>query len=160
MLTVSRALFSDLPMLRDVAVAAFLDDERYKPATAVSGGPPGHDSLRRHELWLRSHEYFKCVREGTIIAGCIVIRHENQAEIFGIFVRPDCMGQGIGSHLIAMVQTSCRGVTAWTLQTPDYAVKNHAFYVRNGFFFAAKTEVDPDLGFGFFKFKKFGGQHE
>ena len=150
---ISRAVLSDAPRLRDIAVLAFMDDERYKQETAKPGGPPGHDSVQVHEEWIRSWDYCKCEMEGKVVAGCVVKHHGTQGEIFGLFVDPACMRQGIGSDLIQHTLFTNNHVETWYLETPDYSSRNHAFYAHNGFFLTHKTDTVPELGFGFHKYE-------
>ena len=151
--SISRAISSDAPVLRNIAVSAFVNDEQYKPYKAKSGGPPGHDSIQKHKEWIRIYDYFKCEKGGKIVAGCIVKRKGRYGEIFGLFVDADYMGQGIGSDLIQYILSTHTDIELWSLETPDYSIRNHLFYERNGFILVEKTDVEPALGFGFHKYK-------
>ncbi len=45
-------------------------------------------------------------------------------------------------------------VAFWTLETPDYAIRNHHFYEKNGFLKVGHTAVVPKIGFGFVQYEK------
>ena len=142
-----------------MAKSAFIDDERFKPQEARVGGPPGHDNIEKHRKWLDSLIYFKCEDNGSILGTCTVEVNGNEAKINGIQVVTESMGQGIGSHMLREIQSKMPNVTKWTLRTPDYATRNHHFYEKNGFILKKKGAVEPDLGFGFYKYEK-DAQHK
>ena len=154
MRTFGLASISDLTELVKVAKSAFMDDEKFKPREAIAGGPPGHDKIERHREWLDDLMYFKCEGHGSILGTCTVEVNGHEAKIHGIHVVSEFMGQGIGSYMLFEVQTMMPQVTKWTLITPDYAVRNHCFYEKNGFRLKQRSAVEPDLGFGFYTYEK------
>lgn len=153
MMVIEKAVGSDAELLRLAAVSAFFDDKRYRPAARGFEGPPGHDSIEAHTRWINMHDYFKCIVEGNIVGGCIVKKHTDHCELFGIFLHGSCMGKGIGSKLLREVMRMYPEGTHWSLETPDYAVRNHRFYERNGFIRAGKSKPDPGLGYGFITYR-------
>lgn len=150
----SKAIESDLPQLRDLAVLAFTDDEHYKPVGAFPGGPPGHDSIQKHREWLNSMDYYKCIQDGELVGSCILNIHEDCGTIHGIHVKKGYMGGGIGSWILSESQRMNPQVCIWILETPDYAERNHRFYEKNGFTLSEVTPKNPALGFGFYKYRK------
>ena len=154
MLSMSKAILADAPVLRNIAISAFTDDEQYKPSWAKTGGPPEHDSIQKHKEWMQIHDYIKCEKEGEIVAGCIVKHKGKHGEIFGLFVKSDSMRQGIGSHLLQYVLSTNPKIERWSLETPDYSTRNHTFYEHNGFILVEKTDVEAALGFGFYKYEQ------
>lgn len=156
MMIVKRAEEKDLELLRLSAISAFIDDERYKPVDAKPGGPPGHDKIKNHLIWLRKHDYFKCVVHSKIAGGCIIKKHPTHYELFGIFLSGNFIGKGIGSRLLRSVMHLYPVGSVWVLETPDYSTRNHRFYKRNGFVFSKKVEHMPNLGYGFIEYKKVG----
>lgn len=149
MIVIQQALEYDAESLRLAAMSAFRDDERFKPAHTISGGPPGHDSVENHIRWIRNHDYFKCIVHGKIIGGCIVKKHPCHYELFGIFLHSGFIGKGIGGKLLRGVMKLYPCGAHWLLETPDYAKRNHRFYSRNGFVASEKSTTDPRLGCGF-----------
>jgi GNAT superfamily N-acetyltransferase len=154
MMVIQKALASDAESLRMAAISAFLDDQRYKPAYAISGGPPGHDTVESHAHWIRNYDYFKCIVHGIIVGGCIVKMHPSHYELFGIFLHSNFIGKGIGSEFLRGVIKLYPNGVHWTLETPDYAKRNHRFYERNGFIASEKSTPDPRLGFGFIIYQR------
>lgn len=154
MIEIQKVSNPDIEVLRAAAVSAFLDDQRYKPENALPGGPPGHDQLEEHVRWVRNHDYYKCVFHGNIIGGCIVKKHPSHYELYGIFLRSNFIGKGIGSKFLRYVMAMYSNRLPWILETPDYAKRNHVFYERNGFTVSSKTMLDPSLGYGFIIYQK------
>ena len=159
MIIIQKAEENDLEALRLCAISAFVDDERYKPDNAKPGSPPGNDKIHCHMNWLRNHDYFKCVVHDKIAGGCIVKIHPNHHELFGIFLSRIFIGKGIGSKLLRGVMNLYPIESLWLLETPDYSIRNHHFYERNGFVLNKKIKPDPSLGYGFFVYKNIGQQH-
>ena len=153
MMVIEKAVRPDAELLRSAAVSAFLDDKIYRPAALGFEGPPGHDSIEAHTRWIKMHDYFKCIVDGIIVGGCIVKRHTDYCELFGIFLHGSCIGKGIGSKLLREVMKLYPEDTQWSLETPDYAVRNHRFYERNGFIRAGKSKLDPGSGYGFITYR-------
>jgi len=149
MMMIEKALVSDVETLRSAAISAFLDDEQYKPVNAISGGPPGHDTVESHIQWIINYDYFKCVIHDQIIGGCIVRTHSCHYELFGIFLHRSKIGKGLGSDFLQGVIKLYPDGAHWTLETPDYSKRNQKFYERNGFIASRNTAQDPKLGFGF-----------
>jgi len=146
MILIQKALVSDAESLRSAAISAFLGDEH--------GGPPEHDSVEKHVHWIRKYDYFKCVAFGNIVGGCIVKKQPYQFELFGIFLHGNAIGKGMGSELLRGVMKLYPAGVPWTLETPDYAGRNHRFYERNGYIEIEKTEPDPTLGYGFIIYQR------
>jgi hypothetical protein len=148
MILIQKALKSDAKELRSAAISAFLDD--------AHGGPPGHDAIENHVNWIRQHDYFKCVASGDIVGGCIVKKHPNYLELFGLFLHSKFIGKGKGSEFLCGVMKLYPDGATWTLETPDFAERNHRFYERNGFIEIEKTRPDPTLGYGFVRYQRPG----
>ena len=154
MMIIQKALESDAQSLRSAAMSAFLNDEQYKPEDAISGGPPGHDTIESHVYWIKRHDYFKCVVGGKVVGGCIVQKHPFHFELFGIFLDSHSIGRGMGSKLLQGVLKQYPAGALWILETPDYATRNQRFYERNGFVLTEKSAINPVLGFGFFVYRR------
>lgn len=155
-MTIQRATTADAEALRQVAASAFAVDERFKPAGAVAGGPPGSDSLARQREWIRRWEYYKGCLGEKIVAGCIVKPRSDILELFGLFVDGDHMRQGIGSRLLTAVMGRYPQALPWTLETPDYNTGNHRFYQGAGFRLQRRSPTEPTLGFGFYTYIRSG----
>ena len=154
MLSLNFATQIDLVQLRDIAMSAFAEDEIYRPDGIYEGDPPGLDTIEKHEEWLNSKTYLKCSKNGDIVGSCILQIDGENGEIFGLHVGQQHMNSGIGSWIINEIQRMFPQISTWTLTTPDYATRNHHFYIKNGFTLNQITPKDPSLGFGFYKYTK------
>jgi len=148
------ATLPDLVHLRDIAVNAFAEDEIYRPDSINHGDPPGIDSIEKHEEWLHSKIYLKCIKNGNIVGSCILLIDGENGTLFGLHIGQQHMNKGIGSWIIHEIERVFPQVSTWTLETPDYATRNHHFYKKNGFTLQLITPKDPSLGFGFHKYTK------
>ena len=144
----------DLAELVALSIEAFQDDNRFKPPGAYRGGPVGHDRLDYHKEWLSCYRYFVCEHRDKLVGSAMVDVAGSLARIHGIHVSTASMGQGVGSWMLRAVETALPAVTQWTLETPDYAVRNHRFYEKNGYTLEKVTQPEPELGFGFHIYEK------
>lgn len=151
-MVIDKALESDSRSLQEIAISAFRYEEKFRPAHVKPGGPLGHDAIRRHEQWIKDHDYYKLIVDGKIIGGCIVKVNPSYHELFGILLHKDYISKGIGSKFLCEVMQLYPKSINWMLETPDYSKHSHRFYRRNGFIEAETTMPDPDLGYGFIIF--------
>ncbi len=154
MLLLKEATKIDIVQLRDLAVNAFDEDKSYRPNGKDDGDPPGLGDIQKHEEWLNSKTYLKCIKNEELVGSCILKINDTIGEIFGIHVGQQHMNSNIGSWIINEIQRLFPQVSTWTLQTPDYATRNHHFYEKNDFRLTQVTPKEPSLGFGFFKYSK------
>lgn len=130
--TFTRATPEDAAALVNVQIAAFHDDARLYPGVAV-GGPPGYDSETVQQRWMREGHYYAIRLEGQIIGGVIVFdMGGGHYHLGSIFIDPAYHNRGIGSQTIAFIERTYPA-KKWTLDTPDYATRNHHFYEKFGY---------------------------
>ena len=98
------------------------------------GGPPGYDSVD-WTLWaIKTGIYFKILAGDQIIGGVILFdMHKRHFNLGRIFVDPDWQNQGIGSQAVCFVERTFRYVKTWSLDTPEWATRNHHFYEKLGY---------------------------
>ncbi|MBT8374098.1 MAG: GNAT family N-acetyltransferase, partial [Deltaproteobacteria bacterium] len=108
----------------------------------------------KHEQWLNSKTYLKCTKDGSLVGSCILDIHDDKGVIVGLHVGPHYMNTGIGSWVLNEIQRLFPKVSIWTLETPDYATRNHHFYEKNQFILKKITSPEPSLGFGFYKYER------
>lgn len=137
---VVRAAPADAPQLVAIQIAAFHDDSRLYPEIPL-GGPPGYDSLSHMQRLINEDEFYKILRDGEILGGLSVFhKASDHVHLDVIFVAPEAHGLGLGSQALGfLLHTYPRA--KWTLDTPQYALRNQHFYkkfgfVRTGEFFA------------------------
>ena len=144
---------ADASSLCVLATLAFIEDARYRPKSAVVEGPPGHADLAVHANWIREKVYLKYLVGSHIVAGSVISVSDDRGEIELLFVGPEHMNKGVGHALVEYVCKTFAQVQEWTLQTPDYATRNHAFYESLGFVCTHKTPAKKEIGFGFHHYK-------
>ncbi|MEJ1376227.1 MAG: GNAT family N-acetyltransferase [Candidatus Sedimenticola sp. (ex Thyasira tokunagai)] len=154
MLSLNVATQVDIVQLREIFLSAFAEDETYRPNCIDDGSPPGLDTIEKHEEWLNLKTYLKCSMNGELVGSCILQMDGENGVIIGLFVRQQYMNSGIGSWIIDKIQRMFHHISIWTLETPDYAIRNHYFYKKNGFILMQITQEEPSLGFGFHKYMK------
>jgi GNAT superfamily N-acetyltransferase len=87
---------------------------------------------------------FKVVFKGEIIGGFCVRYHRNTLTLNVIFVDLPYQNQGIGSRIIQFITAFVRKKQAYKtapqlpegvidVRTPEWAIRNHRFYEKNGF---------------------------
>jgi len=133
----------DSAELTRVMTRAF-DDDAKRHLGEEKGGPDGYDDGSFIARWA-FHKDARCyvARSGKSIAGAIIVFPGAVKSVLGcIFVDPALQRKGIGEALWrhASALHPSRG---WKLETPCWALSNHAFYEgRLGFHKAGETQPD------------------
>lgn len=153
MLILKRIQSDDIDAATELAKAAFIDDERFKPLSVKSGGPPGHYNTAVHKKWMEEKLYYICCLEEQLCGSIIIDLDGTHATIHGMQVSPSFMHKGIGSWMLREIRSLYPEVEIWDLETPDYAKRNHRFYEKNGFLRVSTTAPEYDLGFGFWHYQ-------
>jgi GNAT superfamily N-acetyltransferase len=127
-----KARIEDAEALTEVQRRTFDDDSRR--FAGQPGGPPGYDSVD-WTLWaIRAGIYYKILAGDQIIGGVILFdMHKRHFNLGRIFVDPDWQNQGIGTLAIRFVEKAFPYVERWSLDTPEWAVRNHHFYGKLGY---------------------------
>lgn len=115
-----------------IMTASFNYDTAFYFGEGKTDGPPGYDdgSLATKVLQdERIQTWFIC--QGTEKVGCISLDLKNW-EVKYFCLLPDFINQGIGSQVWREVNSRF-GERPWFLETPDYSLRNHAFYKKLGF---------------------------
>jgi len=133
----------DILEITPVMTRAF-DDDAQKHLGEESGGPPGYDNGDFFRTWLLPYEEsvgYKILSDKKLIGGIIVwILPEGNNILGTIFVAPKFQDQGVGQQTWEFIEESYPETRSWRLGTPDWAIKNHHFYQKCGFF---QVESDP-----------------
>ncbi len=151
MLTFEVATEKDIPELTRVMARAFDDDAR-KHLGLEKGGPPGYDNGDFFRTWLLPYQEsvgYKILLEETssVIGGIIVWILETRENFLGtVFIDPDYQDQGIGTQTWQFIETTYPDTKSWTLETPEWAVKNHYFYEKKCGFKKIKGKVEKTVG--------------
>lgn len=127
-----RAAPADAETLVPIQIAAFHHDTVLYPGVEL-GGPPGYDSLERTLQVIREDEYYKITVDGRCVGGIVVfMMGESHYHLDLIFLDPAYHNRGIGTqamHFIEQVHPADR----WTLDTPQWAIRNQHFYEKLGY---------------------------
>lgn len=145
-----RATPADAESLLAVQIAAFENDAVIYAGVAV-GGPPGYRQLYVTYEQILNDAYYKIVADGRIIGGIVVAAISAVHIHLGIlFIAPAYHNRGIGSAALRHVEAA-HPAPRWTLNTPDYAVRNHRFYEKHGY---VRTGQRPFRDFALIDYEK------
>lgn len=141
---VTPASLDDIPELVPVMKRAF-DDDSQKHLGKPRGGPEGYDNGDFFRKWMPYKESvsYKILLDGCVVGGLIIWVYEHGRNTLGtIFMDPNVQDSGIGSMAWRLVEGRYPDARSWELGTPCWAVKNHHFYVKNGFRKVREESVD------------------
>jgi ribosomal protein S18 acetylase RimI-like enzyme len=143
LITFERATADDAEALVRIQIAAFHDDARIYPGVEI-GGPPGYDSIDNLLRKIAEDECYKIVHEGQLIGGIVIFdRGQGHFHLDIICIDPDYHNQGIGTRAMQFIEEAYPA-TKWSLDTPDWAVRNRHFYEKLGFVKVGE-EALPDI---------------
>ena len=181
--TLEVATPEDAGPLTVIAALAFFDDRKWQPEELRNGnlaqvdpdkGPPQTsyawtrdvlEAVRDGRIVGAPHTtYYKVVLgEDRIVGGLLVVARpdlgEGQWRCEAIYIDPDYHNRGIGKEVLRQMYRNHPDALRWTLDTPEWAVRNHGFYERMGF---TKFAVSNNYGapFDFFDFENVLSQEE
>ena len=122
------AIEADAEAVAAIAQAAF---EHYIPRIGV----PPIPMLLDYPAAIRSGKVWVAIN-GAVVAGFVVLEDEPDALLLDVLaVSPAVQGRGIGSLLLAFVETEARtrGYTAISLYTNEAMTENLTYYPRHGY---------------------------
>jgi GNAT superfamily N-acetyltransferase len=130
--TFERALPEDVEGLVKLQIAAFHDDARLYPGVKLDG-PPGYDSVEATLKKIREEDYYCIKADGQLVGGVVVYDYgQGHLHLDVIFVDPAYHNRGIGTQAMQFIERTYPA-QKWTLDTPDYATRNHHFYEKFGY---------------------------
>ena len=149
-ITIERAAPDDVEKLVEVQIAAFHDDARIYPGVAI-GGPPGYDSIEETLDLINTYDYYKILANGQIVGGVMVTnRGDGHMHLAVIYIDPACHSRGIGTQTVAFIERTYPA-KMWSLDTPDYATRNHHFYEKFGY---VRVGSQPEEDFMLLQYEK------
>jgi ribosomal protein S18 acetylase RimI-like enzyme len=138
---IERATAADAEALVSVQIAAFHHDAQLYPGVEI-GGPPGYDSVAEMRHKIRQDECYKIVEGGQCVGGIIVfVLGEGHYHLDVIFLDPAYQNRGIGTQAMQFLEETYPA-RWWTLDTPQWAVRNQHFYEKLGYVREREHEHD------------------
>lgn len=129
---IERATAADAETLVRIQIAAFHHDAEIYPGVEI-GGPPGYDSVAKMLEKIQQDECYKIMDMERCIGGLVVfVMGEEHYHLDVIFLDPAYHHRGIGTQAIQFIE-AMYPANLWTLDTPQWAVRNHHFYEKLGY---------------------------
>ncbi len=139
MIIIKKAVPEDAEALTLIAIKTFLEDNLLKPEGANLEGPPGHDEVVNHRKWIEESFYYKAIYNNQIVGGGLAWKkNDEEYRIDGMWIAPDFQNKGIGSVLLNHILETHYPKEKWTLETPDFSLRNQHFYEKHNF---VKTKI-------------------
>ena len=140
-ISIERATPQDAEALVRVQVAAFHNDALLYPGVEV-GGPPGYDSVESALRKIAEADCYRIVHDGQIIGGVVVFpMGHGHFHLDLLYLDPAWHNRGIGTQAMRFLEQAY-AATKWTLDTPDWAVRNRHFYKKFGYVQVGETRED------------------
>ena len=140
-ITFERATPADVETLVKVQVEAFNNDSRIYPNVRI-GGPPGYESPDRMLQKMREEDYYKILADGQIVGGMGIFNlGQGHFHLDVIYIDPAYHSLGIGTEAMEFIERTY-AAKKWTLNTPDYATRNHHFYEKFGYVMVGKMALE------------------
>lgn len=131
-ISIERAVPEDAERLVHVQIAAFHYDSELYPGVET-GGPPGYDSVPHMLEKIERDECYIILDAGRCIGGLVLFDKGNgHYHLDVIFIDPAYQNRGIGSQAIQFIE-QVYPANCWTLDTPQWAVRNQHFYEKFGY---------------------------
>ena len=131
-ITIEQATADDAETLVQLQIAAFHHDALIYPGVEI-GGPPGYDSVESVLQKIHEDDCYKITVDGQRVGGIVVFsKGEGHFHLDLIYIDPAYHNRGIGTRAMQFLEQHY-AATKWTLDTPDWAVRNHHFYEKFGY---------------------------
>ena len=133
MITLEQAQPEDAETLAEVQTRTFDDDAR-QHGRGERGGPPGYDSTDWQTRMMREAAYYKILDDEKIVGGAIIFDKGSDHIYLGrIYIDPDYQNRRIGAEAMRLIEACYPAARRWTLETPQWALRNQHFYERQGY---------------------------
>lgn len=144
----------DAAELTDVQTRTFDADSRAH-GQGERGGPPGYDSVAWQIDMMQRGQYFKIMDGQRLIGGAIVFRVKHgHYELGRIYLDPEFQNRGLGAVAMQLIEQQFPNAKRWSLDTPDWAKRNHHFYEKRGYVKVREEVVDELGGLRLFFYEK------
>lgn len=142
---------SDYEELTKIMTSAF-DKDTTMHTDMKEGGPTGYNdgSLIKKLNDNENFESYKIIYEGnTVGAYSIGFNHAKEYSLEMLFIDPDCKGHHLGTLVWKDIEEKYLTAKRWTVETPDYSLKNHHFYTKNCGFTFLKQNICNNGAYSF-----------
>ena len=132
MITVRPAAGADVPVLREIAVAAY---EQYVPLIGRAPAPMTADyaaAVQAGQVWVAAGA------DGAALGLVVLIRHPGFLLLENVAVVPAAQGRGIGARLLAFAEEQAKV----RLYTNEAMTANLAYYPRHGYTETHRAQED------------------
>ncbi len=138
-LVIERATAADAETLVRVQIAAFHSDAVLYPGVEASG-PPGYDDVAVMLDKIARDECYKICAGEQCIGGMVIFdKGAGHYHLDVLFVDPAWHSRGVGSRAMLFLEQTY-AAERWTLDTPQYALRNQHFYEKFGYVRGAAFE--------------------
>ena len=142
-ITFKRVTAADAETLVKIQIATFHHDAHLYPGVEI-GGPPGYDSVTHLLEQLPENDCYKIMKDGQRVGGIIVFdKGQGHFHLDLLYVDPEHHNRGIGTLAIQFIEGHY-SANKWTLDTPNWALRNRHFYEKLGYV-AVGENVEEDI---------------
>ncbi len=134
---------ADYEELTKIMITAFNEDTSMH-TDMKEDGPAGYNNGELIK-WLSEHENFesyKIVYDGNIVGAYTVgINPGNVYSLEMLFIDPNYRRNHLGTIVWNDIEQKYVNAVRWTVETPDYSIRNHHFYTKKCGFTFLKENV-------------------
>ncbi len=129
MITIERAIQSDIETIHHVIRAAFQQDK-----DVLGEGPELFEHPETIQKYVSSRKMWLIFEDGNSV-GCLTVfvGSGREACLGCLAILPEYQNRGIGSEVLRWIENNFRATRLWRLDTPAYQKRNQHFYEKNGY---------------------------
>lgn len=132
MISFREVVSTDQEFLKELLVESFNSDSELALGKGIKLGPPGYDNgILAKKIVMDTLRVNLIILVENQKCGLLVYSEDEIKEIHYFCLLPKYINQSIGTKVWREFEKDKLGV--WQLETPDYSLRNHAFYQKNGF---------------------------
>ena len=146
-ITYEKIYDTDYEKLTKLMTVAFNEDTAMHTDLAEDG-PKGYNdgSLVKKLNENDKYENYKIMYNGIIVgAYTVAITDDNVGSLEMLYIAPDYRRLHLGTVVWEDIESRHSSVKKWTVETPDYSIRNHHFYIdKCGFSFVRENIYAED----------------
>ena len=130
---------ADTNFLKQLLIDSFNSDSELAFGDGIKMGPPGYDNGILATNIIKDTNFLKLIILNQNHACGILVFTLGTPNVINYFcLDPHFIGKNIGSSAWQLIEKEYPGT--WQLETPDFSLRNHHFYEKNGF-----TKIDEKI---------------